>query len=84
VKLTVISPKDNVMTAVKRDGSSIDLSTWHRRLGHIGETMLKKMVHLEVVKGMTVMNTSLSGMCKDCILGKMDEKVFSNKEKRDT
>jgi len=80
VMLNIIPSKENVMTAVKRDDSSTDLSTWHRWLGHIGETMLKRMVNSQVVKGMTVTDMTLSGIREDCILGKMDEKTFSSRD----
>ena len=44
VKLNIIPSKDNVMTAVKRDGSSTDFPI------RIEETMPKRMVNSEVVK----------------------------------
>ena len=84
VMLNIIPSKENVMTSVKRDGSSTDLSTWHRQLGHIWEIMLKRMINSEVVKGMMVTDMTPSGMCEDCILGKMDEKTFSSREEQDT
>ena len=69
--------------AIKRD-SSTDLTTWHRRLGHLGDSMLKKLVSSSAVKGMDVTNTHLEGICEDCIVGKMDEKPFSNRNKHDS
>jgi len=38
--------------------------------------MLKKLVNSSTVKGMEVTNTHPSGICKDCVMGKMDEKPF--------
>ncbi len=78
VNLKIISSKENVLTTVKRDPSATDLSTWHRRLGHLGDSILKKLVNSNVVKGMDVTNTQLGGICEDCILGKMDEKPFTS------
>jgi len=76
VKIKVLPPQENIMSAVKRDGPATDLYTWHQRLGHLGDTMLKKLANSGVVKGMEVMNTQLTGICRSCILGKMDEKPY--------
>src|SRR6266481_4773166 len=84
VNLKIISSKENVLTTVKRDPSATDLSTWHRRLGHLGDSILKKLVNSNVIKGMDVTNTQLGGICEDCILGKMDEKPFTSRMDRDT
>ena len=45
---------------------------------------LKKLVSSKSVRGMDVTDTHLSGTCKDCILGKMDEKPFKNRQQRDS
>ena len=73
VKMKVLPPQENIMSAVKRDGPATDLYTWHQRLGHLGDTMLTKLAYSGIVKGMEVTNSQLTGMCRSCILGKMDE-----------
>ena len=83
VKMKIIPPRDNIMAAVKRDASVTDLATWHRRLGHLGDSMLKKLVNSGIVKGMDVSNSDLHGICETCILGKMDEKPFETRTSRD-
>ena len=45
--------------------------------------MLKKLVNSGLVKGMDVNNNNLQGICKTCILGKMDEKQFETRSSRD-
>jgi len=84
VKMKVLPPQENIMSAVKRDGPATDLYTWHRRLGHLGDTMLTKLAYSGVVKGMEVTNSQLTGMCKSCILGKMDEKPYEARPERDS
>ena len=37
------------------------------------DSMLKKLVNSNMVKGMDVTNTHLDSICEDCILGKMDK-----------
>jgi len=83
VKMKIVPPEQNILSAVKRDSPAADLPTWHRRLGHLGESLLKKLVGSKIVRGLEVTNTQLNGICEDCILGKMDEKPFEGKQDRD-
>jgi len=83
VKMKIIRTQESVMAAVKRDTDAADLSTWHRRLCHLGDMTLKKLVTSMIVKGMEVTNMQLTGICKDCIVGKMDEKPFENRTECD-
>ena len=69
---------------MKRDTDAADLSTCHRRLCHLGDMTLKKLATSGIVKGMEVTNMQLTGICEDCIVGKMDEKPFENRTEHDT
>jgi len=84
VKMKIIPTQESVMAAVKRDTDAADLSTWHRRLCHLGDMTLKKLVTSGIVKGMEVTNTQLTEISEDCIVAKMDEKPFENWTERDT
>jgi len=84
VKMKIVPSHESVIATVKRDTTMADLSTWHRRLGHLGDTMLKKLVNFNTVKGMEIMNTHLAGICEDCVMGKMDEKPFENQTEHDS
>ncbi len=84
VKMKIIpSSEETVLAAIKRDASATNLSTWHRRLGHLGDTILQKLVGSNIVKGMVITDNNLSGICEDFILGKMDEKPFGVRRERD-
>ena len=84
IDLRAIPSQESILAAVKRDPSATDLPTWHRRLGHLGDTIVKKLNTSGVVKGMVVTNLELKGFCEDCVVGKMDEKPFVAREDRDT
>jgi len=84
LKMKIICTQESVMAAVKRDTDATDLSTWHRRLCHIGDTALKKLITSGVVRGMEVTNMQLTGICEDCIVAKMDEKPFKSRTERDS
>jgi len=62
IKMNIIPSQESIMAAVKRDSLSTDLCTWHRRLGHLSNSMLKKLVNSNVVKGMEVTNTHLNAV----------------------
>jgi len=83
LKMKVVQTRENILSAVKRDTTATDLYTWHRRLGHLGDTELKKLVGSKHVKGMEITNIQLAGICGDCILGKMDERPYETRIERD-
>jgi|SRR5882724_12519630 len=84
VKMKIAPIQKSVIAAVKRDSDAADLATWNRRLGHLRDIMLKKLVTSETVKGMDMTDTHLDSICEECILGKMDEKPFGAREEQDT
>jgi len=79
VKMKVVPSQENALAAVKRDCATAYLYMWHQRLGHLGNLMLKRLVRSTSVKGMDVMNSHLTGICRNCITGKMDEKPFESR-----
>jgi len=84
VKMKVVPSRESILAAVKRDSNATDLYTWHRRLGHLGDSTLRKLVGNDSVKGMEITNTHLPGICGSCVMGKMDEKPFQNRTDRDS
>ena len=83
-KMRVIPPQENILSAVKRDTPAAYLHTWHRRLGHLGDSILKGLVGSSSIKGMDVTNTQLTGICRDCVIGKMDERPFEDRAECDS
>ena len=57
-KMRVIPPQENILSAVKRDTPAADLHTWHRRLGHLGDSILKGLVGSSSMKGMSRVRNS--------------------------
>jgi len=68
--MKIIPKQESVMATVKRDTDVTDLLKWHRRLGHLRDTMLKKLVNSKTIKGMDVTHTHLNGIGEECILSK--------------
>ncbi|KAF5374432.1 hypothetical protein D9615_009058 [Tricholomella constricta] len=46
----------------------VDLETWHRRLGHVGESILRQMIKEEVVTGLDVTKTPDAPLTKKSYL----------------
>jgi hypothetical protein len=61
-----------------------DIDTWHRRLGHVGYSVVERMGHERVVKGMDVTNYEKGqGSCEDCIMGKHTRQPFNDNTARE-
>ena len=84
VKMNIVPLQQSIPAAMKKDSLAVDLSTWYRWLSHLGDSFLKKLVGTKIIMGLDVMNAKLNGICKDCILGKMDEKPFEGRKDRDS
>jgi len=76
VRMKVIWSQESILTTVKRDNLATDLHTWHWRLGHLCDSMLKMLAGSNSVKGMEITSSHLTGICRSCIMGNMDEKPF--------
>ena len=51
VKLKIVPSQQNILSAVKRDSPAVDLPTWHRWLGHLGDSLLKKLLGSKIIMG---------------------------------
>jgi GAG-pre-integrase domain len=53
---------------------------WHRRLGHVSMDSIKKLVSLELVRGLPTKIYELKGLCDACMQGKHKRLSFKVKE----
>jgi GAG-pre-integrase domain/Integrase core domain len=61
-----------------------NIDTWHRRLGHIGYSVVERMGREGVVKGMDVTNYEKGqGSCEDCIMRKHTRWPFNDNTARE-
>jgi len=84
VEMKVVQSQESVLAAVKRDCATADLYTWHWRLGHLGDSMLKRLVRSTSFKGMDVTKSHLKGICRNCVMGKMDKRPFEIRMEHDS
>lgn len=49
---------------------------WHQRLGHLSESLIKKMISNELVTGVEILKRAKLSFCEGCIEGKMHRKPF--------
>jgi hypothetical protein len=65
--------------ATRSHNKPTDIDTWHRRLGHVGYSVIERMGREQLVKGMDVTTYEQSqGMCEDCIMGKHTRRPFDD------
>lgn len=61
---------------VKRKAVTFDV--WHRRLGHVGADVVKRMVTRELVKGIDIRGPhEIGGICEDCVFGKHSARPYN-------
>jgi len=63
------NPDDHALVARALPTSKATLELWHRRLGHISEDTIRKMVKTDAVKGMTILGSGKED-CSACRKGK--------------
>ena len=53
---------------------------WHRRLGHVSIDTIKKLVKLDLVRGLPTHKLELEGLCDACVHGKQTKSSFKSKD----
>lgn len=64
-------------TTALRATKLLQLSTWHKRFGHVNNKILLKMASLGSTSGLTLFNENPSTLSGWCILGKMQRFPFN-------
>jgi hypothetical protein len=74
----VLDPIDDLPTpvAMKSLSNSTSLEQWHRRFAHCSPTMIEEMAKGKLVDGLQISETTLTGKCEDCILGRQTRRPF--------
>ena len=71
--------------AMRSHNKPTDIDTWHRRLGHVGYSVIEHMGHKQIVKGMNITTYEKGqGSCEDCIMGKHTWRPFDKNPARET
>jgi hypothetical protein len=86
---SIIAAKDAharvLVFATRSHNKPTDIDTWHRRLGHVGYSIIEHMGHEQVVKGMEVTTYKKGqGLCEDCVMGKHIRRPFDDNPTRET
>ncbi|KAF2900998.1 hypothetical protein ILUMI_05188 [Ignelater luminosus] len=55
---------------------------WHKRYGHIGNESLQKIINLDMVNGIEILNIKNTEKCETCIYGKMTKLPHKNTKGR--
>src|ERR1700678_1654150 len=58
------------------------LKQWHRRLTHCSPQMIQEMAKNNLVDGLKMTDTSISGKCEDCIMGRHARRLFDGETEK--
>ena len=58
------------------------LELWHRRLTHCSPSTIQVMANNKLVDGLTISETTLTGKCEDCILGRQTRRPFDGETEK--
>ena len=76
---------DTPPIALLSTSGAADAATWHRRLGHIGDSGLQRLVSRKLVDGLDIKGpASCSTLCLDCVYGKHARRPFTQWIKPET
>jgi hypothetical protein len=68
--------------AMKSLSQSIPLGQWHRRLAHCSPSTIEEMAKQNLVDGLQISDTTLTGKCEDCILGRQTRRPFDSETEK--
>jgi GAG-pre-integrase domain len=69
-------------TAMKSLSKSVSLEQWHRRLTHCSPLTIEEMAKRNLVDGLQISDTKLTGKCEDCILGRQTHCPFDSETEK--
>jgi transposase InsO family protein len=59
------------------------LEQWHRRFAHCSPLTIQEMASHDLVDGLRISETAVSGKCEDCILGRQTRRPFDGATEKD-
>jgi len=69
---------DASLIALLSTSGMADAATWHRRLGHIGDSGLQRLVSRKLVDGLEISGpVTCPTLCLDCVYGKHAQRPFT-------
>src|SRR6202522_395222 len=79
---TIDNPPDNTlaMTSLSKPTS---LEQWHRRLAHCSPLTIQEMARNNLIDGLVISETTMSGQCEDCIMGRQTRRPFDGETVKD-
>lgn len=78
--LETIDDKPLAMSSISQPTS---LEQWHRRLTHCSPLTIQEMATKNLVDGLKLSGTSVTGKCEDCILGRQTRRPFDGETEKD-
>ena len=80
--LDAIEPSQRVPIAMGSLAQPTSLEQWHRQLAHCSPLTIKEMMDKKLVDVLQVLDTSLTGKCEDCIMGRQTRRPFDGETQK--
>ena len=74
--LETLDAKSHTPLALHSLSNPMSLEQWHRRLAHCSPLTIKDMANNGLVDGLTISEDTVTGKCKDCIMGRQARRPF--------
>src|ERR1700678_1005050 len=78
----ILETIDDIPLAMSSVSQPTSLEQWHRRLTHCSPLTIKEMAANQLVDGLKLSGTELTGKCEDCILGRQTRRPFDGETEK--
>ena len=81
--LETLDNKPDTSFAMTSTSHPTSMEQWHRRLSHCSPSTIQEMATKNLVDGLKITETSVSGRCEDCIMGRQTRRPFDGETEKD-
>ena len=81
--LETLNDKPDTSFAMTSTSHPTSLEQWHQRLTHCSTSTIQEMATRNLVDGLKITETSVSGHCEDCIMGRQTRRPFDGETEKD-
>ena len=79
----ILETIDDTPLAMRSVSQPTSLEQWHRRLTHCSPLTIQEMAKNNLVDGLELSGTVVTGKCEDCILGRQTRRPFDGETEKD-
>ena len=81
--LETLDDKPDTTFAMSSTSHPTSLEQWHRRFTHCSPSTIQEMAMKNLVDGLKITETTISGQCEDCIMGRQSRRPFDGETEKE-